>query len=108
MRHKVKGFMTHRRIRELTCLTRQREAPRAWQRRLSSREDRPPAAPSWTRLQCPMNTTVAVSQRAQASEDALSETGQQEADADQGSKGGNKSDRSTNFYPCRDRRKIKR
>jgi hypothetical protein len=54
----------------------QREAPRAWQRRLSSREDRPPAAPSWTRPQCPMITIVAVPKRAQAPEDAPSEAGQ--------------------------------
>jgi hypothetical protein len=37
---------------------------------LSSREDQPPAAPSWTTPECLRNEAVTVPQRAQAAEDA--------------------------------------
>jgi hypothetical protein len=68
----------------------------------------PPSRSSWTGPECPKNATVAVPKRAQVPEDAPSEAGQQEANADQGSKGGNKSDRGTGKSWCCDRRRIKR
>lgn len=54
-----------------------------------------------------MNKAVAVSKRAQAKRDALSEAGQQEADAEQGRKRDDKPDGGAFERWCRRRRKIR-
>ncbi len=94
-------------VRPAAAFLTKRSAPHMAEALEFQRGPAPQPLPSWTGSECPISRTVAVPKRAQELRDAFSDTGQQEAHADQGSKRDDKSDCGGRERWRRHRRKIR-